>query len=90
MRKRSRIEPFYLKYNNKITDKQQGHPSAMMDAPAISYTAPDLRICFNYFTVTVTVAFLEPDVTVIFAVPFFFAVITPLELTVAILVSELL
>ena len=37
---------------------------------------------------TVTTTFLLPDLTVIFAVPAFFALITPLELTVATFLLE--
>ena len=35
----------------------------------------------HYFTVTFTVAFFLPERTVIVAVPFFLAVMTPLEFT---------
>ena len=42
----------------------------------------------GYFTVTVTTAFLLPDFTVIFAVPFPFAVTFPVELTVATFLLE--
>ena len=44
---------------------------------------------FNYFTLTVTLTDLDPDFTVIFTVPFFFPVTTPLEETVAIFLLEL-
>lgn len=39
-----------------------------------------------YFTVTLHLTFTSPDFTVMVTVPFFFALTTPLELTVAILV----
>ena len=46
--------------------------------------------CLNHFYLTTTFTFLRifPDFTVIQAVPFFFPVITPLELTVTIFLFE--
>ena len=45
-------------------------------------------VVFTFATLTVTVAFLLPDFTVILAVPAAFPVITPLLLTVATLVLD--
>ena len=44
--------------------------------------------CKFYFTVTLQVTFLVPLLTVMTAVPFFFAVITPLLLTAATFLLE--
>ena len=41
-----------------------------------------------YFTVTVMICFLLPDLTVIFVVPRFLAVIMPLAVTVAMFLLE--
>ena len=51
-----------------------------------------IQSCFSvlvlYFTRTFTTYFFLPDLTVILAVPFFFARITPLEVTVATFLLE--
>ena len=49
---------------------------------------PERFVVFTPVTFTVTTTFLLPDLTVIFAVPAFFALITPLELTVATFLFE--
>ena len=49
---------------------------------------PESFVVFTPVTFTVTTTFLLPDLTVIFAVPAFFALITPLELTVATFLFE--
>ena len=49
---------------------------------------PERFVVFTPVTFTVTTTFFLPDLTVIFAVPAFFALITPLELTVAIFLFE--
>ena len=47
-----------------------------------------IELVFVFGTVIVTVTFLLPDLTVIFAVPAFFAVTTPFLLTVATFLFE--
>ena len=47
------------------------------------FGTPVIFVVFTFVTVTVTTVFMLPDFTVIFAVPGFFPVITPLVLTVA-------
>jgi len=49
---------------------------------------PERFVVFTPVTFTVTTTFFLPDLTVIFAVPAFFALITPLELTVATFLLE--
>ena len=49
---------------------------------------PESFVVFTPVTFTVTTTFLLPDLTVIFAVPAFFALITPLALTVATFLLE--
>ena len=58
---------------------------------AVSLTMPVFLFFFflsGYFTFTLIFTVFLPDFTVIVTVPFFFAVITPLELTVAIFLLE--
>ncbi len=49
---------------------------------------PVIAVVFVFGTVTVTINFLLPDLTVIFAVPDFFALMTPFALTVATFLFE--
>lgn len=46
-------------------------------------SAPKFILCWSYFTLTLQETVILPDFIVITAVPFFFALIFPLLLTVA-------
>ena len=83
-----RISPHYRTAGSFLDGRLLSHSRSNPDVYAV-VIAKHLRIpslfldVLPYFTVTLQVTFLDPDFTVITAVPFFTPFTTPLALTVA-------